>query len=212
MKKTGVAYIIWLVLGLIGGHRYYLGRWATGLLMTVTVGGLGVWWLIDAFLLPGMVRKVNEGSSPTVSTVPTGVALVREQDVVWRPADWSTTGLILSDGGSQVRVTPKDISEARDAIRDLQLRKKQIGIEKKTLSTLLAGAKTQHRTQAAKENARYFRPSAAGKRQVRANQAVALAPHEQTRMLLDLQMSNIDGIVQQLETMILREQTRSSVV
>lgn len=40
-------YLIWLVFGIIGGHRYALGDWRTGLLWTFTAGlfGLGyVYW------------------------------------------------------------------------------------------------------------------------------------------------------------------------
>lgn len=54
-KSMSTAYILWLVTGLVGGHRYYLGRPATGFLMTITLGGFGVWWMVDAFLIPGML-------------------------------------------------------------------------------------------------------------------------------------------------------------
>ncbi|MGI8477521.1 MAG: TM2 domain-containing protein [Thermomicrobiales bacterium] len=58
-KSLGLAYVFWLLLGLIGGHRYYMGRFGTAVLQTLTIGGLGIWWLIDLFLLPGMVRRNN---------------------------------------------------------------------------------------------------------------------------------------------------------
>ena len=56
-KSAAVAWLLWLLTGLIGGHRYYLGRYKTGILMTLTLGGLGMWWLVDAILLPGMPRS-----------------------------------------------------------------------------------------------------------------------------------------------------------
>jgi hypothetical protein len=56
-KSMATAYALWLLLGLLGGHRYYLGRTKSAVLMTLTLGGVGVWWLIDAFLLPGMVKS-----------------------------------------------------------------------------------------------------------------------------------------------------------
>ncbi len=59
-RRSGrAAFVFWLVLGLVGGHRYYLGRVPTAMLQTLTLGGLGVWWLIDLLLLPGMVRSAN---------------------------------------------------------------------------------------------------------------------------------------------------------
>ena len=75
-KSTGAAYLLWFFLGLIGAHRFYLGRVGTGILqlllfgigwltMFIIVGFLflgivGLWWLIDAFLIPGMIRADKE--------------------------------------------------------------------------------------------------------------------------------------------------------
>jgi TM2 domain-containing membrane protein YozV len=58
-KSTGVTWLLWFFLGGIGGHRYYLGKIGTGILMTITLGCLGIWTLIDLFLLSGMIRKTN---------------------------------------------------------------------------------------------------------------------------------------------------------
>lgn len=69
-KSTAAAYILWLFLGGFGVHRFYLGHMASGfgqlalcLLGVVTAGAawaiLGLWWLIDAALIPGMVQKRN---------------------------------------------------------------------------------------------------------------------------------------------------------
>ncbi|ANT59344.1 hypothetical protein AYJ57_02580 [Salipiger sp. CCB-MM3] len=70
-KSTGVTYALWLFLGLLGIHRFYLGRTgsAVGMLLLNIVGAftwmigvgfvlyfiLGIWWLVDAFLIPGMI-------------------------------------------------------------------------------------------------------------------------------------------------------------
>jgi len=71
-KSTGVAYLLWLFLGGLGGHRFYLGKTGTGLLMLALLGvgvltsaigigfvfliAVGIWALVDAFLIPGMIR------------------------------------------------------------------------------------------------------------------------------------------------------------
>ena len=60
LKRRSIAYLLWLVAGFFGGHRLYLDRTGTGLLMFFTGGGAVVWWLVDIFLIHRMVRKFNE--------------------------------------------------------------------------------------------------------------------------------------------------------
>lgn len=38
-------------LGFFGAHRFYVGKIGTGILMLCTVGGLGVWWLVDLIFI-----------------------------------------------------------------------------------------------------------------------------------------------------------------
>ncbi len=38
-------------LGVFGVHRFYAGRMISGFLMLVTVGGFGLWWIVDWFLI-----------------------------------------------------------------------------------------------------------------------------------------------------------------
>lgn len=45
------AFLLTLLLGYFGIHRFYLGRVGTGILMLVTLGGLGIWYLIDLILV-----------------------------------------------------------------------------------------------------------------------------------------------------------------
>jgi hypothetical protein len=50
-KSRGVALALAAVLGLFGGHRFYLNKTGTGVLMAVTIGGCGLWWLYDLILV-----------------------------------------------------------------------------------------------------------------------------------------------------------------
>ena len=75
-KSVGIAYLLWFFLGWLGLHRFYLARPLSGILMliltaistvlTIVVIGhfglfiVGVWWLLDALLIPGMTRVYNE--------------------------------------------------------------------------------------------------------------------------------------------------------
>ena len=44
-------------LGEFGVHRFYLGKIGTGILMIVTLGGFGIWAMIDfIFALAGIMR------------------------------------------------------------------------------------------------------------------------------------------------------------
>ncbi len=62
-KSLGVAYLLWFPLGIIGAHRYYLGKTGTAIAQTLTLGGLGVWWLVDFFLIPSMTHQANNRAS-----------------------------------------------------------------------------------------------------------------------------------------------------
>ncbi|GAA2848769.1 hypothetical protein Acy02nite_01540 [Actinoplanes cyaneus] len=60
IKKTPrLAYALWCATGIFGGHRFYLGDTARSIAMLFTLGGLGLWTLIDVFFIGRRVRTVN---------------------------------------------------------------------------------------------------------------------------------------------------------
>ncbi|KAK3094597.1 hypothetical protein FSP39_003806 [Pinctada imbricata] len=52
-------YMLWLPLGLIGAHHFYLRRYRWGLIYLVTFGGLGIGWIADLFRIPSIVNEIN---------------------------------------------------------------------------------------------------------------------------------------------------------
>jgi TM2 domain-containing membrane protein YozV len=60
-KQVSWSYGFWCIclVGLCGIHRFYLGKWLTGILWLLTGGLLFIGQLIDLFLIPGMVERKN---------------------------------------------------------------------------------------------------------------------------------------------------------
>jgi TM2 domain-containing membrane protein YozV len=56
-SKTN-GYLLW-IFGFTGAHRFYYGKPVTGTIWLLTAGLLGIGWLIDLFLIPGMDRKAD---------------------------------------------------------------------------------------------------------------------------------------------------------
>jgi TM2 domain-containing membrane protein YozV len=61
VKSTVVTYLLWILggFGLLGLHRFYLGRWVSGLIWLFTGGVFVVGAIIDLFVIPEMVRVEN---------------------------------------------------------------------------------------------------------------------------------------------------------
>lgn len=56
LKKTGTAYLFWIILG---AHYAYLNKWGLQILFWLTFGGFGIWALIDLFTIPSKVDAFN---------------------------------------------------------------------------------------------------------------------------------------------------------
>lgn len=59
-KSKTLVYVFWFFLGILGGHRFYLGDTGRGVAMLLTLGGLGIWTLIDVFFIGKRCEEKNE--------------------------------------------------------------------------------------------------------------------------------------------------------
>ncbi len=50
-KRILPAFLLCLFFGVLGIHRFYVGKIWTGILQILTLGGLGFWALIDFIML-----------------------------------------------------------------------------------------------------------------------------------------------------------------
>lgn len=74
-KSMGVAYLLWFFLGGFGAHRFYLSETGTAIAMLVIclisiplaivgvgfigLAAIGIWVLVDLFLIPSIARRKN---------------------------------------------------------------------------------------------------------------------------------------------------------
>ena len=62
-----VVYILWIFVGLIGLHHFYIAYkrggytyWISGSIMFFTLGGFGFWWMIDSVLNLVYIKEANQ--------------------------------------------------------------------------------------------------------------------------------------------------------
>ena len=60
-KDYSVAWLLLTFLGLLGLHRFYLGKWVTGLLYLVSAGLFGLGYLYDYWTLNRQIDEINRG-------------------------------------------------------------------------------------------------------------------------------------------------------
>ena len=89
-RRKSIAYLLLLVGGFLGAHRFYLKRPGSGIAQAIAnIGGTwlafrdmgntagwvlavigGLWVLVDMFLIPGMVSAYNTVLAGRLSTAP----------------------------------------------------------------------------------------------------------------------------------------------
>ena len=63
-KSNVVALLLCFFIGILGVHRFYVGKVGTGVLQLVTFGGLGIWALIDMIMI--ILQKFTDSEGNTL--------------------------------------------------------------------------------------------------------------------------------------------------
>lgn len=61
--EYSLAWLLLTFLGLFGMHRFYMGKWITGILYLLTVGLFGVGYLYDFWTLNTQISELNQAQS-----------------------------------------------------------------------------------------------------------------------------------------------------
>ena len=64
-KNILPAFLLCFFFGIFGVHRFYVGKIGTGILQILTLGGLGVWTLIDFIMIVVGSFKDSDGNKIT---------------------------------------------------------------------------------------------------------------------------------------------------
>ena len=60
-KSRGVALGLAIPFGVLGLHRFYVGKIGTGILQILTFGGLGIWVMVDFIMIATGNFKDKQG-------------------------------------------------------------------------------------------------------------------------------------------------------
>ncbi|AJD93525.1 hypothetical protein JMA_42080 (plasmid) [Jeotgalibacillus malaysiensis] len=96
-KSSGTAWILLLLLGSVGAHRFYLGHTGIGIAMVATwivswmlvwvtfLLPISIWILVELFLLSGLVKNENQKIEKEVIDKILLMRNARKNDVVEAP-------------------------------------------------------------------------------------------------------------------------------
>ena len=100
-KSRGAALALCVCIGFTGAHRFYTGKYLSGFLQLVTLGGMGLWWLYDLILISA--GGFRDGDDRRL--------------LQWAESDAPAASLELK--GERLQMLLEEIDTQRDEIGDL---------------------------------------------------------------------------------------------
>jgi len=85
-KSSGITLVLCLLFGMLGIHRFYVGKIGTGILMLITGGGFGIWVLVDLILIVTNKFEDKQGNILELTKEPSGfkkAIMVVGSIIVW---------------------------------------------------------------------------------------------------------------------------------
>lgn len=125
VKNQTTAVMLSALLGSLGVDRFYLGYTGSGVVKLLTLGGLGIWWLVDLVrLCAGSMRPANDGAwEHEVNARPKApksklLAVLVAADAV-RPADGSDWAEDMRYAGAPAQGAAAKEEDAADTLERL---------------------------------------------------------------------------------------------
>lgn len=145
-KNFLTTFSLCFLLGYAGLHRFYVGKKGTGILMFLTLGGLGIWWLIDTIKITVGTFTDSEGRTILSKTL-LEKRKKQEKDLLKAQArkdfqeKWIEKAASLEKRGENMRAeyekSEKDMKECEKWGIELTTKEKIMGsLNEKTLSEL----------------------------------------------------------------------------
>lgn len=123
-KSAGLTFFLCLFFGMLGLHRFYVGKIGTGILMLITGGGFGIWALIDLIFIVNNKFDDKHGNLLLLTQNPSGLkksAMVVGSIIAWffvfvailmAIVFYATSGLVGTVNGQLIALRDGDISKA----------------------------------------------------------------------------------------------------
>lgn len=115
MKSKTTTIILSLLLGQLGIDRFYLGYTGLGVIKLLTIGGFGIWWVIDLVMAcTGSLRPADGTNYAEEEAAPRGAGAIRHEP----PQSASAILRDLQELHEQGIITPQEYQWKRQQILD----------------------------------------------------------------------------------------------